>query len=461
MSCDVDADRIPQQNSTLTWLAALGLQQYYAAFYQAGYGNLHTLEGLTDNHLNVIEQGCHGGLPAEHRRVILSAARHLTASQSSQATEPGAPAAPNAKSLPVFEGISSLPRSVKQPEADSQAAPLEASLQATTAESTASHAVHSSMPSFVSIASSSSNANSTVEQRQASTVGSSTAAPAGHALQQEHTRPAAQGKPAPSQSQLQKLYSQMEADYKKLQDRPAHARASAHPPLHGGAPIQFSSSRISSQHQDSGITADKQFNSHSAAAVPASLGKATPSKDQARLSIPQGLNHIQAAAGISLSAAGLQQARPSLPGNRAQQQSVSRASAGNSGHRLSGADANTHRADRRLGRAGGRLKADQVKSNAAGAERVSAAAAIKQMRQETGTRFEEPFVQVFTNFHTLSKVRSNKLTGLCESLMRVLSYSSTASIKVKGHGAYHACFAVGFMQHLVHFSRMHPSIQEL
>ena len=38
-------------------------------------------------------------------------------------------------------------------------------------------------------------------------------------------------RPAPSQHQLQELYSQMEADYKRLQERPAHGRGSAKAPL--------------------------------------------------------------------------------------------------------------------------------------------------------------------------------------------------------------------------------------
>lgn len=430
----------------MNWLAALGLQQHYAAFYQAGYGNTHSLAGLTDNHLNVIEQGCPGGLPAEHRRVILSAAQQLNVSQSFQATAQGAATAPNAKSLPVLNGISSLPRSETHPEADLQAAPLEASLQSTTAGSIA---VDRSMSPFASIASSNSNADSAVQQRPASTMQSSIAAPAKRAPQQEQSRPAAQGKAAPSQSQLQELYSQMEADYKKLQDRPAHPRAYSHPPLHGGAPIPTSSSPLSSQHQISGISAlcaaDRHVNRHDSVSVPASVPKAGGSKDHSTLSIPQGI-HIPAAAGISVNAAGLQQARPSLSRNRAQQQSQSaanRAAAGEADCRFSGVESNIHGHDMKPDGAVSRLKADQVKISAA----VSAAAAIKQMRKDKRARPEEPFVQVFTNFHMLSKVRSDEWTSCSESLLVLLKYASTAkAIKLRSQ---HICHAIAFMKHLM------------
>lgn len=376
----------PQQNSTFSWLVALGLQQHYAAFYSSGYGHVHSLVGLTRNHLHVIEQACPEGLPEEHKQAILAAAQQLGGIDHSQTV--------GAKPTAAFThgqsaGTFAQPHNTVRPEQQQQAR-------------LASHALDSSISSCTSFTSDS-ESDSTLDASHGSTGQLGTAATARQASRLALSRAAsALDKPAPSQSQLQVLYSQMEADYKRLQDRPAHSKTPSQPSLHAEPPAHTSHSSASPQHQTSGSTAVTASN-RQGSRQPASLAT---SKGRSGAGHLQGPVCIQVAAGAPTSAAGLQQAQASAAGKaRGLSQhshlvsgGVSPVAGPDQGYLAGGGGARSGAGDNP--EAVGRTR----DTKGGGVQHLSAAAAVKQMRKQKSALPAEPFVQVFTNFHTLSKV---------------------------------------------------------
>ena len=356
---------------------------------------MHSLVGLTRNHLNVIGQGCTNVLPEEHKQVILAAAQQLGVDHSptfsAQTTAASSHGQPVSTSAHADETV--------RPDQQQQALPLKG------ANRLASHALDSSISSDISCTSES-GSGCTLNASRGSISHPDTAAMARQVSQQAPSRlAAAPDKPAPSQSQLQVLYSQMEADYKKLQDRPAHSRALSHPPAHAAAASYTSPSSVSPQHHTSGITAVATPNRQgrgqclTAAASPAAKGRPGPGN-------LQGPACVQVAAGIPLSAAGLQQAKASAP-LKASRSTRHSDLTGGTVSPAAGADPGCLAGDRgALSGAADKLEeAGQVRGTQGGRmQRVSAAAVVKQMRQQKIALPVEPFVQVFTNFHTLSKV---------------------------------------------------------
>lgn len=344
---------------------------------------MHSLVGLTRNHLNVIEQACPEGLPEEHKQAILAAAQQLSVDHSQTVGAKTTAAPTHGQSSSTFVQPHGVARSEQQQQPRLP----------TGTNRLASHALDSSISSYTSFTSDS-GSDSTLDASHGSTGQPGTAATARQASRPAPSRVAAAlDKPAPSQSQLQVLYSQMEADYKRLQDRPSHSRAPSHPPLHAAAPSNTSGSTAvaASNRQGSRQPA-------SAAASPATKGKSGAKPVS-----------IQVAAGVPASAAGLQQAQAQAPAAgkaRGLNQHSRRVSGGVSpvvgpdqGSLAGGGGA--------LSAAGDNLEAvGQVRGTKGGAvQRLSAAAAVKQMRKQKSALPAEPFVQVFTNFHTLSKVR--------------------------------------------------------
>ena len=348
--------------------------------------------GLTRNHLLVIGQSCPDGLPEEHKQIILAAAQQLGvdhspsfSTQTAAAPSHGQPASTSAHADEVVRP-------------DQQALPLKGT------RGLASHAPDSTISSYTSFTSDS-GSDCTLNASHGSISQTDTAAMARQTSRQAPSRlAAAPDKPAPSQSQLQVLYSQMEADYKKLQDRPAHSRALSHPPVHTAAASQTSLTSASPQRYTSGITAvtapTRQGRGQllAVASSPAAKGKTVPD-------VLQGPSYVHKAPVIPVSASGLQQAKASAPGKassrlntHSQGGEVSPSAGADSGRVVGGGGAPSGNEDRQE-------ESGPVRGlKAGGAQRVSAAAAVKQIRKQNSAFAEEPFVQVFTNFHTLSKV---------------------------------------------------------
>lgn len=356
---------------------------------------MKSLVGLTRNHLNVIGQGCTDGLPEEHKQVILAAAQQLGVDHSPTFSAQTAAASSHDQSASTSAHADETVR----PDQQQQALPLKGTNRL------ASHALDTSISSCKSFTSDS-GSDRTLTASRGSISQSDTAAMARQASRQAPSRfAAALDKPAPSQSQLQVLYSQMEADYKKLRDRPAHSRAVSHPPVHAAAMSHTSLSFASSQHHTSGVTAvtapTRQGRGQSLTVASSPAAKRRPGPGSL-----QGPACVQVAAGVPVNAAGLQQAQASLV-------KVSRSNrhshliGGRVFSPAVGVDPGCLAGDEgALSGAGDKLEgAGQVRGmQAGGVQHVSAAAAVKQMRKQKSVLPAEPFVQVFTNFHTLSKV---------------------------------------------------------
>ena len=403
------AESSPQQNSTFSWLAGLGLQQHYAAFYSAGYGNVHSLVGLTRNHLNVIGQACPDGLPEEHKQIILAAAQQLGVEHSPTFSAQTTAAPSHGQSV----GTSTHADETVRPAQQQQALPLKGTIRL------ASHALDNSTSSYTSFTSDS-GSDCTVDASRVSISRSDTAATSRQASRQTPSRlAAAPDKPAPSQSQLQVLYSQMEADYKKLQDRPAHSRAFSQPHIHAAAPIHTSLSSASPQHHTSDLTAVAAPN-RQGRGQSLTLASSLAAKGRSDAGSLQGPACVLVAAGTPVSATGLQQAEASAPGRASRSNRHS--------HLMGGGVSPAVRTDPgcltgnggALGGAGDKLgQAGQVRAmKGVGVQRMSAAAAVKQLRKQKSALPAEPFVQVFTNFHTLSKVGKAPLSNSMLQLFR-------------------------------------------
>ena len=415
------------------------MQNYFTAFSAAGYGSVHSLVGLTDNHLTVIGRGSPGGLPDEHRRIILAASQQLGTSQSLQsaATATAAGKVPNPTTASLQPSLQPGPLISRQ-QVDQQAAPGQPPHRTGTARLVASHGLDSSMSSFTDFSSSGSETGS-----YASTVQSSIAAPTRRAAPQEPSRLApAVDKPAPSQCQLQELYSHLQADFQKLQPRPVHLRASNHPTLPAVPVTANSFSPVLPLPQASATSAAAGREVSNEVAIAASQPAAASRLSGNGRHGPK--INMQAAAGIPATAAALPQARSAPPKqpSRSQQQSHPAAAVV---AKVNGTSSSSSRAKQSLIEAAhgsDRItleQADPAKGTASQVERVSAAAAVKQMRKENKAQSEEPFVQVFTNFHTLSKVHT-PWTDRCDP---VVSYrfksSSVLSNSVHRQATFSLC----------------------
>lgn len=300
---------------------------------------------MTDNHLSVIQRSCPGGIPDKHRQAILAAARQLSTQQSfaPQHAPVSAHSAPPKTSFIQASGAQPGAPAVEQEPAQ-QGRPG-AALQTQATRLTDSSVLGSSWSSYTSAESSEDDLDSTQADSRTSTLQISTAASAINQPQHVESNAADDAsRPAPSQHQLQELYSQMEADYKKLQERPAQARAAVKHQAHAAT-------------QETG-----------AASTPAAGGGNVPDSVQRAPKMVVGSGYGQAAL----------QAQAKHP-NRLEQ---------GQGQQQGNATAATPKG-----------AVDNVVSGAGG--RLGAAVALKQMKKGKKSWPDEPFVQVFTNFHTL------------------------------------------------------------
>jgi len=339
------------------------LQQYYSAFYTAGYSNVSSLVGLTDNHLNVIQRSAPGGIPEEHRGIILAAAKQLSTQQplafldtanlaESASLKPNASAAATAQ--PNHSAATVAQDSAQQERA-------EAGLHTQAGRLAESNGLGSTMSSYTSFGSSGSDLDTTQADSRASTLQSSLASAAVQGLQHGHNGVVDNvDRPAPSQHQLQELYSQMEADYKRLQDRPA--RGSVKPPHAAEQP---------------GVSVK---NSHSSAPAEGRIG-------------------IAGKALVTASAAGGKAVAP-LPHAQRPAKRVTSSGYGQAGHQPSLNNVISHQDHRDVSVLNSASDAE-TKAKAGVSGRVGPAAALKQMKKGKKTWPDEPFVQVFTNFHKL------------------------------------------------------------
>ena len=300
---------------------------------------------MTDNHLTVIQRSCPGGIPDQHRQAILAAARQLSTQQSFalQHAPVSAHSAPPKTSLIVALGAQPGAPAVEQEPAQ-QGRPA-AAVQTQAARLADSSVLGSSWSSYTSAESSQDDLDSTEADSRTSTLQISTAASA--VSQPQHGEGIAvddASRPAPSRHQLQELYSQMEADYKKLQERPAQARAAVKQQAH-----------VATQETDT-------------ASSPAAGGGNVPDSVQRAPKVVVGSGYGQAAL----------QARAMPPKRLEQRQGQQQGNA--TAAKPTGV-------------------ADNVASGASG--RLGAAVALKQMKKGKKSWPDEPFVQVFTNFHTL------------------------------------------------------------
>ena len=357
---------------------------------------MHSLVGLTRNHLIFIGQSCPDGLPEEHKQIILAAAQQLSVDYSSTFSAQTVAAPSLHQSASTSAHTDEIVRSDQ---------PQQALLWGDT-DRLASHALDSRISSYTSFVSNS-GSDCTLNASHGSISQSNIAANARQASRQAPSKlAAALDTPAPSQSQLQVLYSQMEADYKKLQDRPAHSRAPSHPPVHAAAVSHTFLSSASHQHPKSGTTAGVAFIRQGRGQSPI-VASSAAAKGRTVPGVLQGPACVQVAAGIHVSASGLKQPKASAPGKASRSNRHSHLIGGGASPAV-GADPGREPGDDGSAQreAGDKQEGPrQVRgTKAGGAQRVSAAAAVKQMRKQKSTGPEEPFVQVFTNFHTLSKV---------------------------------------------------------
>jgi len=342
------AEQTSQQNSTLIWLTFIRLPQYYAAFYTSGYTNVQSIIGLTDNHLNVIQRCCPDGIPSEHRHIILTAAEQLS-SQLSPAVHNTAVSATPPWLEPSFVTATQVQPSTNAAKQNpAQQGMTDVALQKQATRLTESSVLGSTWSSYTSAKSSESDLDSLPADTRTA-LPTSTVSSAHQQPEYGHNSAAdAIGRPAPSQDQLQVLYSQMEADYKKLQDRPAHARAGVR--AHSHAPRKEAVT-VSTPAEPAHVVSRSH---HPAPKAAVSSGYGQPTHE------------VAAASKKRL-------------GEAAPQREISTAVA--------------------------TAVVGRVETGDAGVSgRTGAAAALRQMKKGRKSWPDEPFVQVFTNFHTLAQV---------------------------------------------------------
>ncbi len=340
------AEQTSQQNSTLIWLTSIRLPQYYAAFYTSGYTSVQSIVGLTDNHLNVIQRCCADGIPPEHRHIILAAAEQLSPRSSPALHTAVVSATPPWLESSFAAATQAHPSTNAAKEKPAQQRTTDAALQTQATRLNESSVLGSTWSSYTSARSSESDLESLPADTRTG-LPTSTVSPAHQQPEGGHSSTAdAIGRPAPSQDQLQVLYSQMDSDYKKLQDRPAHARAGVRAPSHAPRKEAVTASTLAEP-------AQVVRQSHRPAPV-VSSGYGQPKHE------------VAAASKKRL-------------GEAAQQR-----------------DTSTAGATAAVGRGGA--------EDATVSGRIGTAAALRQMKK--GRKFwpDEPFVQVLTNFHTLAEV---------------------------------------------------------
>ncbi|DBB07257.1 TPA: hypothetical protein ACH3X1_011818 [Trebouxia sp. C0004] len=336
-----------QQNSTLIWLTSIKLPQYYAAFYTSGYTSVQSIIGLTDNHLSVIQRCCPDGIPPEHRHIILAAAEELS-SQFSPAVRDTAVSATPPWLEPSFVAATQVQPSTNAAKQNpAKHSTTGAALQTQATRLNEGSVLGSTWSSYTS-AKSSENDLDSLPGDSGTAQPTSTITPAHQQPEYGHSTTAdATDRPAPSQGQLQVLYSQMEADFKKLQDRPAHARAGVRAPSH--VPRQEAVT-VSTPAEPAHVISRSH---HPAPKAVVSSGYGPPTHEAAAASKKR-------------------------LGEAAQQR-----------------DTSTAGATAAVGR--------DVVGDAGASGRTGTGAALRQMKKGRKSWPDEPFVQVFTNFHTLAQ----------------------------------------------------------
>ncbi|KAA6428857.1 MAG: hypothetical protein FRX49_00967 [Trebouxia sp. A1-2] len=318
-----------------------------SAFYTSGYTSVQSIVGLTDNHLNVIQRCYPDGIPPEHRHIILAAAEQLS-SRLSPALHNAVVSATPPWLESSFVAVTQVRPSTNAAQVDTaQHKITDAALQTQATQLTESSVLGSTWSSYTSAKSSESDLESLPADIRTALPTSSVSS--AHQQPEDGHNGAADAtdRPAPSQDQLQVLYSQMEADYKKLPNRPAHARA--------------------------GVRAQSDVPRKEAvtAATPAELAHVV-----SRLLHPPPKAVVSSGYGQPLH----EVAAPSKKrlGEAAQQRDTSTAGALAAVGRDGAVDAGV-------------------------SERIGTAAALRQMKKGRKSWPNEPFVQVFTNFHTLAQ----------------------------------------------------------
>lgn len=301
--------------SSSDWLAQIGLQQYSAAFYAAGYGDTDTLAGLSRKHINEISLFQKGGIPSPHIKLLLDASKQFchgyhSSSQQSQLVQQNSSAKP-AQPLGTHGNVQYQP---------ALQTPATGRLHGTELADTVSS--YTSAGSFDSgydteDTATQSSLYSTAQLAQSTTSGLEASTNTRDQSLVARRSTAGNG---PSQQHLQQLYAEVQEDYKRLQQlHPASGR------------------------------------------LRADIRSPAPPPKRSGLSHA---GHLQSAVLVKHAKKGPVQAA-------------------SSGH----------------------------VSKAVG--EGSAAQMVKQMRKSKSAQRDEPFVHVYTNFHTLSKVVQSNLPRCC------------------------------------------------
>ena len=415
LDCSVGPNNVPQSSSD--WLASLGLQQYSAAFFAAGYGDTDTLSGLSRKHINEMALFQKGGIPSAHIKLLLEASKQFQSRQlgqphqlqSLQQPPSGHPLQPPASSLGHVHQHAAVGTSVQtQPASQS---PALSRLHQVRLDNTASSCTSAS--SFDSgydteDLSAQASLDSTTDLLHPGDAPTALVPPINYAAtsqQQSRTAQASAARDGPSQQHLQQLYSEMQEDYQRLQQlHPAPKRflAADRSSTSNSAHVNSSQSKLQQL-----PPASSKFEAANRSAAPESF---PVSSNQGKLLQPG----VQAQ---GLPTSKRQGPFTGQPGTNAKAASksgeaipaVSEGAVGTA--RRQDAAVQGPSLDTRGGRAPaaaqaepdqGRSKAETSEKRAAPAS--SAAEVVQQMWKRRLKQPGEPFVHVYTNFHTLSKV---------------------------------------------------------
>lgn len=374
----------PVYDTSAAWLQSIGLQQYSAAFFAAGYADTDTLKGLSRKHVNEVALYQQGGISSAHTKLLLASAKQFsghqvaglqesqllhTAAPDSQLTSPGA----SAPQIQVH-ATSSNDQSSQQAVQASALGRLHQDRLANTASS------YSSASSFYT-------EESTSEASLASfTSEADSARPVPHRLAsqtkqdyQSTTRAQDTGaRPGPTQADLLQLYSAMQEDYRRLQmEHPAPVR-----PQDGSDWTRHTTSAVNTQ------AALQPSESRQPQSVPTAPGTRLPVLSVANRERDQGHQqpHANAATnGAPLPAVASKLQKPRLRAAHAVRQPV----------------AKTASAKRKLTTEQlANPSPAQQESDKVGLDQKNT---VAQRRRRTGLH-ADPFVHIYTNFHTITKV---------------------------------------------------------
>ena len=380
--------------SSSEWLTALGLQQYSAAFFAAGYGDIDTLSGLSRKHVNEIALFQKGGIPSAHIKLLLEASKQFSSRQLAHSQQPlSAPPSSVLKDQSavatqsqVYVHAAPTHSNLHQP--DLQSSSVGRLHQARLANTASSYTSATSFDSGYDTddASAQNSLDSTSElltsiDKHTSTGPSLNATAASQASSQTVHSSAAK-EDGPSQQQLQKLYNAMQDDYKRLQQlHPASGR------LHAGKqPVSSVKSRA-----EKDIPSNASQLSSAATAQPTMVHMHLTPKQQG----------VQA----SMTAPQQRQSHQQQVSNVREQQHSTAACDGAAAPAVGAARPNAHQAPIQHHVAKGPpAKAVFVAGSGRVTSGSTAAHLVKQMRKRKTAMQEEPFVHVYTNFHTISKV---------------------------------------------------------